>query len=108
MYYFLDGNQLDNPQLFAEPLNQSIVWMAETIEADIKTSNNLPSWSYNMYGIDHLLSAIDYQFLGKAVNFYPSVLTLKQALCTTPPERFKGVSFTVTKVVDKWLKKHKK
>jgi hypothetical protein len=108
VYYFLDGNQVTHPEQFAEPLNQSIAWLADMIQADIKDSNNLQNWSYDMYGIDRFLRAIDEQFLNQPVNFYPNIIKLKKALQTTPPERFKGVHFTVSDVVEDWLKKHKK
>ncbi|GAB3508948.1 hypothetical protein GCM10027341_45410 [Spirosoma knui] len=107
VYYFLDGNSVSRPKEFAEALNESIGWMASTIAADIRDSNNLQNWSFDMYGIDRMLRAIDEQFQGQGVNFYPNVLKLQQALNTTPPERFKGVRFTITDVVDGWLKVHK-
>jgi hypothetical protein len=107
VYYFLDGNRVEHPQQFAGPLNESIEWLSAAIKADIEDSNNLQHWSFDMYGIDKLLRAIDEQFLDKDVDYYPTVVKLKQALNTTPPEQFKGVHFTATDVVDEWLKKHK-
>jgi hypothetical protein len=61
-----------------------------------------------MFNIDRLLRAMDEQFSNQGVDYYPNVTKLKQALQTTPPERFKGVHFTATDVVENWLKKHKK
>ncbi len=108
VYYFLDGNAVTHPEQFAQPLNQSILWLAETIKTDITDSNNLQHWSFDSYQIDNLLRAIDEQFLNKGVDFYPNVVKLKQALQTPPPERFKDVRFTITGVVDSWLKKQKR
>ncbi|GAB4013096.1 hypothetical protein GCM10028808_31070 [Spirosoma migulaei] len=108
VYYFLDGNRVEHPEQFAEPLNQSILWLSATIKDDIEDSNNLQHWSFDMYGIDRLLRAIDDQFLDQRVDFYPNVVRLKQALDTPPPERFKGVRFSITGVVNTWLKEHKK
>ncbi|QHV93980.1 hypothetical protein [Spirosoma endbachense] len=108
VYYFLDSNRVDHPELFVKPLNQSILWLSASIKADIKDSNNLQHWSFDSYGIERLLTAIDDQFQNQGVDFYPNVLGLKQALDTTPPERFKDVRFTVTGVVNDWLRKHKK
>ena len=107
VYYFLDGNAVSHPEQFAGPLNQSIVWLAETIKADITNSNNLQHWSFDSYQIDNMLRAIDEQLLNKGVDFYPNVVKLKQALQTPPPQRFKDVRFTTTDVVDSWLKKQK-
>jgi hypothetical protein len=108
VYYFLDGNAVTKPDQFARPLNESILWLAATIKSEIKDSNNLQSWSFDMYQIEHLLRAIDQQFLNQGVDFVPNILRLQQALNTTPPERFKGVRFNITGVVDAWLKKQKK
>lgn len=106
VYYFLDGNLVDHPKLFVEPLKQSIVRLSTSIKADIEDSNNLQSWSFDMYGIDQLLRAIDDQFPGQGNDFYPDVILLQQALITSPPERFKGIHFATTDVVNEWLAKH--
>jgi hypothetical protein len=55
-----------------------------------------------------LLGAIDSQFSGLGVDFFPAVQKLLQALQTPPPERFKGVRFNVTGKVARWLRTHKK
>lgn len=108
VYYFLGSNTVEHPKLFAEPLKQSILWLAETIEYDIKHSGNLQHWSFDSYGIDQLLRAIDDQFLNQDVDFYPNIVKLQQALNTPPPERFSGVHFTAAYEVDGWLKQHQK
>lgn len=107
VHYFLDGNLVEHPEQFAEPLNQSILWLAERIKADIANSNNLQSWSFDMYGVDNLLRAIDVQFPKRAGEFRPNVIRLKQALSTPPPEQFKGVRFDAAIEVDRWLAAHK-
>lgn len=108
VYYFLDGNQVEHPAQFVGPLNESILWLAEKIKADIKDSNNLQHWSFDMYGIDNVLRAIDDQFMNQGFDFYPSIVRLKQALETTPPEQFKGVRFSIAGEVDRWLRSHRK
>jgi hypothetical protein len=108
VYYFLDGNAVTQPRQFAVALNESILWLAETIKADIVVSNNLQNWSFDMYQIGNMLRAIDGQFLNQGVDFVPNVVKLRQALDTTRPERFKEVRFDVTGVVEAWLAKQKK
>lgn len=108
VYYFLDGNPVDHPEQFVGPLNQSIDRLSASIRADIKDSNNLQHWSFDSYGIDQLLRALDQQFLNQGVDFYPSVVKLQQALNTPKPERFKNVRFSITGTVDQWLARHKK
>ncbi|MBD2705861.1 hypothetical protein IC229_35010 [Spirosoma sp. BT702] len=107
VYYFLDGNSVTNKKAFAEALNQSILWLAETIKTNIKESNNLQTWSFDSDGIDELCQAIDGQFQNKGVDFRSNVQQLSQALKTSPPDRFKDVRFNVTREVDTWLNQHK-
>ncbi|MEZ5043516.1 MAG: hypothetical protein R2828_26705 [Saprospiraceae bacterium] len=105
-YTFLDGNKVDHPEKFLDPLNRSILRLADEIHKLIKDSNDLQDWHFEHFGIERLLRAIDEQFMNKGVDFRPAILKLQDALKTTPPERFKHVRFTVTPVVKHWLKKH--
>ncbi|GAB3999931.1 hypothetical protein GCM10028807_51560 [Spirosoma daeguense] len=108
VYYFLNGNAVDHPDQFIQPLQQSITTLSERIRAEIIDSNNLQSWSFDSYGIEHLLDAIDGQFKQQRNDLYPSVLKLKKALVTKRPERFKDVYFAASDVVERWLKTNHK
>ncbi|RRA98892.1 hypothetical protein [Larkinella rosea] len=108
VYYFLDGNPVAHPDRFVGPLNQSIGQLSTRIRADIVDSNNLQHWSFDMYGIDQLLRALDDQFPTRSADFYPSIVNLRKALNSPKPERFKDVRFSITGVVDQWLVRHKK
>jgi hypothetical protein len=105
-YTFLDGNKVDHPEKFLEPLNRSILRLADEIRKRIKDSNDLQPWHFEHFSIERLFRAIDEQFSDKGMDFRPAVLKLQEALNTTPPERFKNVRFTVTPIVKEWLKKH--
>lgn len=107
VYTFIDGNAVEHPDRFLEPLNRSILRMSNDIHKLIKESNSLQNWHFEHFGIERLFRAIEEQFLNKGMDFRPAIVKLQQALNTTPPERFKNVRFTVTPVVDDWLKKHK-
>jgi hypothetical protein len=106
-YTFIDGNMVDHPELFLTPINNSILRLADEIKGDITDSNNLQDWHFDHYSIDRLLRAIDDQFSNKGQDFRPSLVKLQSALRTSPPERFKGIKFNASKVVDDWLAKHK-
>ena len=106
VYSFIDGNKVEHPEKFLEPLNRSILRLANEIHNRIKHTNNLQDWHFEHFGIERLFRALEEQFLNKGMDFRPAVLKLQKALQTTPPERFKDVRFTVTPVVDNWLKKH--
>ena len=106
VYQFIDGNQVDHPELFVEPINRSIRRIAGQIKADIKGSNNLQDGQFGHLSIDRLFRAIDEQFSLPGADYRPAVRELRKALDTPKPERFQQVKFTVTPLVDAWLKKH--
>jgi hypothetical protein len=105
-YTFIDGNNVDHPERFVEPLNRSIRRLAMKIKDQIKDSNNLQDWHFENYGIERLLRAIDEQFSQLGMDFQASVRELRKALDTPKPERFNKVQFNVTPLVDAWLKAH--
>ena len=111
VYSFLGSNPVGHPDAFIEPLNRSIALLSDDIKADINgRETNLQNWTFDAYNIEHLLRALDTQFGGQLVTFYPNVLKVQQALNTPGPypEGDKRVRFDVTDVVDGWLKAHKK
>lgn len=105
-YTFLDGNKVDNPEKFLEPLNRSILHVADEIHKLIHDAHDLQEWHLEPFNIKRLLRAIDEQFLNKGMDFRPAVLKLQEAMNTTPPERFKNVRFSETPVVNEWLKRY--
>lgn len=111
VYSFLGSNPVAHQDAFIEPLNRSIGFLSDDIKADINgRETNLQHWTFDAYNIEHLLQALDTQFGGQLVLFYPNVLKVQQALNTPGryPEGDKRVRFDVTDVVDGWLKAHKK
>lgn len=106
-YTFLDGNKVDNPEKFLEPLNKSILFTADEIHHLIKDADDLQEWHFEPFNIERLLRAIDEQFLNKGMDFRPAILKLQEALKTTPPERFKNVRFKEIALINDWLKRHK-
>lgn len=103
-YDFLDGNNVDNPALFTEPVRLSILQMAANIRTAIPNADNLQDWSFDHFGMERLLRVVDGQLAGQGMDFYPAILEVRKALDTAPPDRYKGVKYTVTPVLDKWLK----
>ena len=104
VYSFIDGNKVDHPELFVEPINRSIRRCAQSIKNDIPDSNNLQDWHFEHLSLERLFRAIDEQFMLPGADYRPAVLELRAALDTPKPERFAKVRFTVEKVVDGWLK----
>ena len=106
VYHFIDGNAVEHPELFVEPINRSIRRVAGEIKRSIKDSNNLQDWHFEHLSLERLFRAIDEQFLLPGADYRPAVQELRKALDTPKPERFKDVKFTVVPLVDHWLKKH--
>lgn len=105
-YNFLDGNEVEHPELFVAPLNRSIRRMADEIRNDITDSNNLQDWHFEHFGIERLFRAIEEQFLLPGADYRPAVLELRKALDTPKPARFNHVRFSVIPIVDEWLEEH--
>ncbi len=108
VYTFLDGNKVDHPEKFLEPLNRSIFRLASNIETTIQDANNLQSWTFDSYGIERLLRALNEQFIGLGTDFRPAIVKIHEALATERPERFKKVQFDIQRTVDNWLKTNQK
>lgn len=106
VYQFIDGNRVEHPALFVEPINHSIRRVAGEIKNRIKDSNNLQDWHFDHFSLERLFRAIDEQFLLPGADYRPAVQALRKALDTPKPERFAKVKFTLTPLVDDWLKKH--
>jgi hypothetical protein len=106
VYHFIDGNKVEHPELFVEPINRSIRRVAGEIKQQIADANDLQPWHFEHFSIPRLFRAIDEQFLVPGADYRPAVQELRNALDTPKPERFKKVKFTLTPLVDEWLKKH--
>lgn len=106
VYHFIDGNQVEHPELFVEPINRSIRRVAKEVKSSIKDSNNLQDWHFEHLSLERLFRAIDEQFSVPGADYRPAVQELRKALDTPKPERFKDVKFSVIPLVDNWLKQH--
>ncbi|MCH6199028.1 hypothetical protein MMU07_05545 [Aquiflexum sp. LQ15W] len=107
-YDFLDGNNVDHPRLFIEPVRLSILQMATAtdIRAIIPNADNLQEWAFDHFGIERLLRVVDGQLAGQGMDFYPAILEVRKALDTTPPEQYKGIKYSVIPTLDNWIKKN--
>lgn len=106
VYSFIDGNKVDHPELFVEPIKRSILLQATEVRKSIKGSNNLQDWHFEHLSLPRLFRAIDEQFMLPGADYRPAVRELRRALDTPKPERFRDVNFSVTREVDAWLKAH--
>ncbi len=107
VYQFIDGNQVDHPELFVEPIKTSLRRTAAEIKKRIKGANDLQDWHFEHFSVERCLRAIDEQFSQvPGADFRAEVRDLRAALDTSKPERFEKVKFNLAPVLDTWLKKH--
>jgi hypothetical protein len=107
VFHFLDGNDVDHPDRFIAPLEQSIHRMAGDIRTEIPGANNLQHWSFDYLGIERLTRIMDGQFAPYKPSLVPALHEVARAFQTTPPERFKGVRFDAARSLDQWLDRQK-
>lgn len=104
VYTFLDGNTVDHPELFIQPLKTSLRRTADMIRRDIRDANNLQDWHFEHLSMDRCLRAIDEQFSKTGADFVPEIKAVSDALKSPKPEQFRDVEFTTTREIDEWLK----
>lgn len=107
VYQFIDGNAVDHPELFVEPLNRSIRRLAVEVKTTINEASYLQNGQFGHIGLDRLLRAIDEQFSAPGMDFRPALQELLAAFKTPPPERFRDVRFNTIPILESWLRKHK-
>ncbi len=61
-YTFIEGNKVEHPEKYLEPINRSILRIAAKIPDEIKESNNLQHWTFEGYHIERLLRALTHNF----------------------------------------------
>ena len=106
-YTFIDGNRVDHPEKFIQPLAYSLELIAVEIRSRIKDSNNLQDWHFEHMSLERCLRALDEQFnQNNGQEFVAPLTKVLQALQSPRPERFKDVKFNTEKPVQDWLKRH--
>jgi hypothetical protein len=84
VYVFLDGNKLEHPENFIQPIEHSLELLASGVQKSLEDPYSLNMGYIN---IEALCRVLDTQFKDSAVEFRRSILTLQKALEVTAPER---------------------
>lgn len=84
VYSFLDGNKVEHPEKFIEPIKYNLKVFAIRAEKDLKDPYNRELWSLNL---ESFCRALEFQFKDYAQEFKPSMLKLQQVLSEVYPER---------------------
>ena len=84
VYAFLDGNKVEHPDKFIEPIKYSLKVFAIRAENDLDDPYNRELWSLNL---ESFCRALDTQFKNYAKEFKPGMLKLQEVLAVEYPER---------------------
>ncbi len=107
VFTFLASNAVDDKTLFAEPVREGILNLADGIRRDIRRCSH-PSHFYAdqfSWDIDRMLATVE-NFKDMGVDYLPAMREVRAALDepSDPPE-LKKVEFKVVSTLDWWLKK---
>lgn len=84
VYAFLDGNSVEHPEKFIEPIQYSLKVFAARAKSDLEDPYKRELWSLNL---ESFCRALESQFKGHAQEFKPGMLKLQQVLAVEYPER---------------------
>lgn len=84
VFAFLDGNAVDHPENFIQPVKNSLDRLATELGNSLKDPNSLYIGYINLEAVCRVL---DTQFKGNAAQFKPGVLKLQKALEINAPAR---------------------
>ncbi|MBL7818030.1 MAG: hypothetical protein JNL70_23675 [Saprospiraceae bacterium] len=84
VYAYLDGNRVENPEKFIEPIKYSLKVFAIRAEHDMDDPYKREIWSLNLQSF---CRALDFQFKEYAKEFRPGMLKLQTVLAAEYPQR---------------------
>ncbi|MEZ4852381.1 MAG: hypothetical protein R3B93_28115 [Bacteroidia bacterium] len=84
VYAYLDGNKVEHPEKFIQPIIYSLNVLSIRAEKDI---NDPFSRELGLLNIETVCRVLETQFKAYAKEFKPSMLKLQKALTTEAPER---------------------
>lgn len=104
-FQFLASNDVDNPELFLEPVNEGVKNQARLIRQSIRNASH-PSHFYDsqfIWEVERVLRTVD-KFKGKGVDYLPAIKELKDAF--NEPSDFEKPKWRCIDLLDKWIKKN--
>lgn len=84
VYAFLDGNNIEHPENFIQPVKNSLGQLTSGVQKSLKDPYSLHLGYIN---IEALCRVLDTQFKDSAAVFRPDMLNLHEVLQITPPKR---------------------
>lgn len=102
VFIFLASNEVDDKQMFAEPVRAGILQQAEAIRASIRRSSH-PSHFYPelfSWEIERVIRTVE-KFKGLGVDYLPAMRELRAAL--DEPTSVEKSKLNCTATLDKWI-----
>lgn len=84
VYAYLDGNRVEHPEKFIQPIKYSLKVFAIRAEKDLDDPYRRELWSLNL---ESFCRALEFQFKDYAKEFKPGLLKLQEVLAVEYPER---------------------
>ena len=104
-FTFLASNDVDNPELFPEPVKAGVLIQARLIRESIRNASH-PSHFYQgqfSWEVERVLRTVD-KFKNKGVDFRPAVKELRDAF--NEKSEFEKPKWAAIAWIDEWLKKN--
>ena len=105
VFTFLASNDVDDKNLFVQPVNTGVLSVAAWIERRIREASH-PSHLYAdqfVWDVERMLRSVD-KFEGLGQDYRPAVRAVRAALNTA--SEHEKPKFTAIALLDAWLKKH--
>jgi len=104
VFIFLASNEVDDKQLFAEPLRSGILNQAEAIRGSIRRSTHSADFYPDRFSweVERVIRTVE-KFKGMGVDYLPAMRELRAAL--DEPCRVEKSTLTCTATLDKWINK---
>jgi hypothetical protein len=111
VYTYLDGNNLEHPEQFVEPIHKSISAFVYHISTTIQKPDNSSVIErdeeyFREFNIERLCRVLEKHFKDSSAVFRPNMLKLQQALETEPLDRFANTRNKYRLAVKNWLEKY--
>ena len=108
VYVYLDGNTLEHPEQFIEPIKNNISEIAIQIGLIIqKPDNKEEEFLRNSYDVERLCRVLEEHFKDSSAVFYPNMIALQKSLEKEPISHYAEICNKYRIAVKNWLEANK-
>jgi hypothetical protein len=104
-FHFLASNEVNERQLFLEPVRGGVLIQAKLIRESIRQSSHTSHFYPDLFSweVERVLRTVD-RFDGMGADYLPAVKELRAAL--DEPSEYKTIELNCMATLDKWIKSH--